>query len=178
MHTSSLALERWQVLDTAQRLAVQALQIPQAQIEFAGSVERAVAACESASEDEVAGLAILQGAHPVGFVVLSRGSKQPAWAPGGSVALTAMRIDSREQGKGLGKAALGLLDAWLGQHWPTADTLALCVDEENHAGRRAYAAAGFAEYTEPKLGRIGVVRYLSKRLAAAPFEATQVRRAQ
>jgi len=167
MPMPSLALVRWQSLDSSQRHAVQTLQIPQEQIEFAGTIERAVVACESAAEDEVAGLAILQGTHLVGFVVISRGSKQPAWAPGGSAALTAMRIDSREQGKGLGKASLALLDAWLRAHWPTSEILALCVDEENHAGRRAYAAAGFAEYTEPKPGRIGVVRYLSKHLAAA-----------
>jgi RimJ/RimL family protein N-acetyltransferase len=82
-----------------------------------------------------------------------------------------MRIDSRQQGKGLGKAALALLDAWLRQHWPTSEILALRVDDGNHAGRRAYAAAGFAEYTEPKPGRIGVERYLSKPLATARNEA-------
>jgi RimJ/RimL family protein N-acetyltransferase len=82
-----------------------------------------------------------------------------------------MRIDIREQGKGHGKAALALLDSWLRQYWPTSKTLALCVDEENQAGRRAYLAAGFAEYTEPRPGRIGLVRYLSKRLTAASSEA-------
>jgi RimJ/RimL family protein N-acetyltransferase len=171
MPLSSIALVRWQSLDSQQRQAVLTLQIPKEQIEFAGTVERAVAACESAAEDEVAGLAILQGWRPVGFVVVSRGSKQPAWAPDGSTALTAMRIDTREQGKGLGKAALAALDAWLREYWPTSEILALSVDEENHAGRRAYAAAGFTEYTEPKPGRIGVVRYLSKRVTPASSEA-------
>jgi catechol 2,3-dioxygenase-like lactoylglutathione lyase family enzyme/RimJ/RimL family protein N-acetyltransferase len=167
----SLILTRWQSLDSNQRQAVLTLQIPQEQIEFAGTVERAIAASESAAEDEVAGLAILQGTRPVGFVVVSRGSKQPDWAPDGSVALTAMRIDSREQGKGLGKAALAQLDKWLQEHWPTSELLALCVDDENYAGRRAYAAAGFAEYMAPKQGRIGIVRYLSKRLGDRSYEA-------
>lgn len=167
MTQSTIALVRWQLLDSHQREEVQTLQISQQQIEFAGTIERAIAACEAASEDEVAGLAILHCGRPVGFVVVSRGSKQPAWALGGSVALTAMRIDSREQGQGLGKAALSLLDVWLRDHWPSSSTLALCVDDENHAGRRAYAAAGFSEYMEPQAGRIGVVRYLSKHLAAS-----------
>lgn len=38
----------------------------------------------------------------------------------------------------------------LGQHLPA---------------RRAYQAPGFTEYTEPKVGRIGLVRYVSKSLA-------------
>jgi GNAT superfamily N-acetyltransferase len=171
MSVFSPTLARWQLLNGHQRRAVQELHIPQEQIEYAGTIERAVAACEAASEDETAGLAILLGTHPVGFVMVSLGSKKPAWAPVGSVALTAMRIDSREQGKGLGKAALAALDAWLWEHWPESDTLALCVDAVNHAGRRAYSAAGFLDYTEPKPGRIGIVHYLSKHIGPVTDEA-------
>lgn len=163
----ALALERWQSLDAGRRKAVLALHIPPQQVEFAGSIERAIAACESASPEEVAGLALLEGAAVVGFVVLSRGSRRPVWAPPDAVALTAMRIDARQQGRGLGKASLALVAAWLRRHWPAQATLALCVDEENHAGRRAYAAAGFTEYQAPRPGRIGMVRYLARPLAAA-----------
>ncbi len=74
----------------------------------------------------------------------------PDWAPPGSAALTAMRVDLREQGKGHGKAALGLLTSWLLSHWPETRAVALLVDDANQAGRRAYAAAGFTEYTEPR----------------------------
>ena len=167
MSALPILLERWQLLGPEQRDAVLQLHIPAEQVEFAGSIERAVAACEAGTPLEVAGLAILQGQRVVGFVVLSRGSKLPSWAPPESAALTAMRIDSREQGKGLGKASLALATSWLRRHWSDTATLALCVDEHNNAGRRAYAAAGFSEYTEPKPGRIGVVRYLSMSLHSA-----------
>jgi GNAT superfamily N-acetyltransferase len=168
---SPIVLVRWQALCLGQQEAVLRLQLPAEQVEFAGTIERAIAPCEAADQDEVAGLRILHSAHPVGFVVVSRGSKLPAWAPAGSAAITAMRVDPREQGKGIGKATLGLLDTWIGQQWSTTSVLALCVDEANHAGRRAYAAAGFKEYAEPKPGRIGVVRYLSKHLGTARSDA-------
>ena len=162
---AALALARWQSLDAGQREAVLALHIPPDQMEFAGSIERAVAACDTASPDEVAGLAILEADAVVGFVVLSRGPRSPDWAPPDAVALTAMRVDARQQGRGLGKASLAGVAAWLREHWPAQSVLALCVDEENHAGRRAYAAAGFAEYQAPRPGRIGMVRYLARPLA-------------
>jgi GNAT superfamily N-acetyltransferase len=164
--TTALVLERWQSLDSEQRQAVLALPISAEQIEFAGEVDRAVAFCESSNEDQVAGLAVLRGRQPVGFVLVSRGVKRPDWAPDDAIALTAMRIDRREQGKGYGKAALALVDEWLSLHWPMNTTLALCVDDENTLARHAYAAAGYAEYTQPRPGRIGIVRYLSKTLCS------------
>lgn len=167
MSPPSLQLQRWQDLAAAERQAVLNLQIATQQVEYAGSVDRAVASCEQGPAAEVAGLAILEGACVVGFVVLLRGSRRPDWAPPGAAALTAMRIDAARQGQGLGRRALAAVDDWLRRHWPEQPTLALSVDDGNQAGRKAYAAAGFAEYTEPKPGRIGLVRYLARPLSPA-----------
>lgn len=164
MTPSRLQLQRWQSLTGEQRERVLALHISPEQIEFAGSTALAVSVCEGASPDEVAGLAILESASPIGFVLLSRGAQLPDWAPAGSVALRAMRIDSREQGKGHGRAALVQVAAWVPEHWASCKTLALCVDDQNFAARRAYEVAGFTEYAEPKVGRIGLVRYLWRSL--------------
>lgn len=175
MTPTRLQLQRWQSLTSEQRQRVLALHIPPEQIEFAGTMAQAVAVGEGASPDDVAGLAVLQAEVPVGFVVLCRGYRLPAWAPTGAVALRAMRIDSREQGKGHGKAALDLVETWLSEHWPAGPLLALCVDDENLAARRAYEVAGFTEYTEPKAGRIGLVRYLAKPLKVVARHSSNVR---
>lgn len=167
MTHTTLRLLRWQSLASEQRERVLALHISPEQIEFAGTTAQAVRVCEDASTDEVAGLAILASAVPIGFVLLSRGARLPDWAPAGSAALRAMRIDSREQGKGHGRASLALVAAWVAEHWESCRTLALSVDDQNLAARRAYEAAGFREYAEPKKGRIGLVRYLAKPLATA-----------
>lgn len=166
MNDTLLQLQRWQALDAQAQSQVRALTLSAAQIEYAGTMDRAIAACEAADPDAVAGLAIVHQGRPVGFVVLSRKAALPAWAAPASVALTAMRIDAAVQGQGIGQAALWAVDGWLRTHWPDAQSLALSVDDDNLAGRRAYARAGYAEYAEPKPGRIGLVRYLSKSLAA------------
>ncbi len=165
MTDTSLQLQRWQSLTSEQRESVLALHISPEQIEFAGTTAQAVSACEGASPDEVTGLAILESEIPIGFVLLSRGARLPDWAPAGSAALRAMRIDRREQGKGHGQASLAQVAAWVRAYWGVCKTLALCVDDQNLAARRAYQAAGFTEYAEPKAGRIGLVRYLWMPLA-------------
>ena len=175
MTTAQLQLTRWQALTSDQQQSVLAFHISPEQIEFAGTMAQAVAVGEGASPDEVTGLAVLQAEMPVGFVVLCRGSRLPEWAPTGAAALRAMRIDSRAQGQGHGKAALALVETWLSEHWPVCRLLALCVDDQNLAARRAYQAAGFTEYTEPKAGRIGLVRYLSKSLAGQNLDQDQMR---
>lgn len=86
-----------------------------------------------------------------------------------------LRIDSREQGKGHGRHALALVEAWLAEHWPVCPLLALCVDDQNLAARRVYEMAGFTEYTESEAGRIGLVRYLAKPLAVVARHSSNVR---
>lgn len=164
MTPTRLQLQRWQSLTSEQREHVLALHISPEQIEFAGTTAQAVSVCEDASTDEVAGLAILESETPIGFVLLSRGARLPDWAPAGAAALRAMRIDSREQGKGHGRASLALVAAWVSEHWVSCSKLALCVDDQNLAARRAYDVAGFTEYAEPRAGRIGLVRYLLRSL--------------
>jgi RimJ/RimL family protein N-acetyltransferase len=159
-----LSLIRWQALAPEVREAVRQIRIDQQQIEYAGTLEKAIASCESSAEEDVAGLAIILSSCPVGFVVLSRGSKRPKWAPSGAVALTAMRIALEQQGKGLGRQALLSVDRWIAANWSASEQIALCVDDQNEAGKRAYLRAGFTEYASPEQGRIGLVRYMSKPL--------------
>jgi GNAT superfamily N-acetyltransferase len=158
----SLSLRDWQTLDASGLAALHALQIDPAQVEFAGTLERALASCAKGPPGEIAGLAIEQDGAVVGFVVLQHGSRRPDWAPEGAAAVSAMRIDRHRQGQGLGRAALAAVDDWLRRHWPAAKQVALSVDEGNAAGRRAYAQAGYVECAPPKPGRIGRVRFLAK----------------
>jgi GrpB-like predicted nucleotidyltransferase (UPF0157 family)/GNAT superfamily N-acetyltransferase len=164
MDVSSLHLVAWPGLTPDQQERVRGLSIPSAQIEFAGGIGQAVVAAEAADGESAVGLAVLDGRVPVGFLLLSRGVRRPDWAPEEAVALTAMRIDRSRQGQGLGQRALGLVDTWVAAHWPGSRRIALCVDDNNPAGRQAYARAGYAGFTAPGIGRIGAVHYLAKAL--------------
>lgn len=168
MSPPEVSLRIWQSLSPEEQAQVLALRIDDQQVEYAGTVERAVESCTTSSPTEVAGLAITLGHAVCGFLVLRRGAKLPDWAPVGSVALAGMRIDLAYQGLGVGRKSLMAVDSWLASNWPETETLALSVDAENVAGRTAYRNAGYVEFTEPRPGRIGTVHFLAKQVRRTP----------
>lgn len=151
-------LKTWQQLSSAKQAQVRAIRIGAEQIEFAGCGAKQLEAVENHTSGQLVGLAILDGQTAVGFLVLKHGSTLPPWAPVGAALISGMRIDSAQQGRGLGSAALVLLRAWIKRNWQDCDELLLTVDEENHGGRKAYQRAGFEEIGKPEPGRIGLVR--------------------
>lgn len=160
--SSAVSLKRWESLSPSEQAAVLGLSVTEQQIEFAGTVERAVQACQEDQANEVAGLAIVLEGGIVGFFVLKRGARAPAWASPKSATVSAMRIDLSQQGRGLGSSALRALPSWVAEHWPESSELILSVDEENQSTRSAYARAGFLDLGKREEGRIGWVRYMSK----------------
>jgi RimJ/RimL family protein N-acetyltransferase len=169
-----LQLGLWQQLTAEQQAAVRALELSPEQVEFAGRIERALEpVVEAADSTQRAGLAVLRGGQVLGFLVLTRQAQAPAWAPAGSVVMSAMRIHPGCQGQGLGSAALRALPAWLQAHWPGSEYLLLQVDAGNAAGRQAYAKAGCHHWGASVPGRIGPVWHmaLALRVDAKPLPA-------
>jgi ribosomal protein S18 acetylase RimI-like enzyme len=161
MPTARVELADWRTLAPAGREAVARLEIRADQVEFAGPVARSVAACEAGDPAEVAGLAIRAGDDIVGWVLLKRGASAPDWVPAGAAVVSGLRIDHRQQGRGIGALALLQLARWVGSHWPEAAQLMLRVDEGNVAGIRAYEKAGWREVGERRVGRVGVERTMT-----------------
>ena len=170
MQPSALLFTRWQDLPPHEQDNVLLLSVNPQQVEFAGTVERAIAACEADIEDDVAGLAIRASGGIVGFLVLKRRSKAPEWSGSLAATVCSMRIDQDHQGRGIGSAALQALPKWVTSNWPETSLLMLSVDAENTAGIRAYTNAGFQDHGMQVQGRIGWVRYMSKPITS-PNEA-------
>jgi len=166
MQSPSLALARWQDLSPSDQASVRELSVTAQQIEYAGTIERAIENCEADGEDDIAGLAIRGDGQIVGFLVLKRRSRAPDWASPAAATISAMRIDQVHQGKGIGSAALQALPQWVSENWPESSSLTLSVDEDNKAGIRAYGKAGFQDHGVRVEGRIGWVRYMSKQAAS------------
>jgi hypothetical protein len=93
---------------------------------------------------------------------LKRGAANPSWASTAAAVISALRIDLRFQGLGIGTAALQYLPEWLSIYWPDTTSIMLSVDEENEAGRRSYAKAGWVDLGTRDKGRIGWVRYMKR----------------
>ena len=160
----NVTLTPWQDLAPADRDAVAALEISVAQVEFAGTMARSIAACESADPAEVAGLAIRADGPVVGWVVLKRGASAPGWVEAGAVVVSGLRIARRHQGQGIGAVALAEMARWVVHAWPQSSLLMLRVDDGNTAGIRAYEKAGWVEVGARIDGRVGVERTMSLRL--------------
>jgi RimJ/RimL family protein N-acetyltransferase len=155
-----VAFAAWQALQPEERDAVRAIAIDARQVEFAGTTAAAIAACEAADPATIQGLALRVQDAIVGFVVLRRGPAAPAWAPAGAAVLGGLRVDASWQGRGIGTAAMLAVRDWLRVHWPECARLVLRVDDDNAAAIRAYEKAGWAEFGERRLGRVGLERTL------------------
>ena len=155
----------WRTLDEASREAVRGLALDARQLEYAGTTQAAIAACEAGDPAAVRGLALLLHARVVGFVVLKRAPAAPAWVPADAAVVSGLRTDAGLQGRGLGTAALAALAAWVAMHWSECTRVVLRVDDDNAAAIRAYAKAGWVECGERRQGRVGIERTLMRPLA-------------
>lgn len=166
MQTDALAqakveLACWHTLGPHTRDAVRRLAVEPRQIEFAGTTDSAIRACEDADPAAVRGLALMHHDDVVGFVVLKRGPVAPAWAPSNAAVISGLRVDAAWQGRGIGTGALHTLADWVRTNWPECTRFALRVDDDNAAAIRAYAKAGWVECGERRAGRVGLERTLS-----------------
>jgi GNAT superfamily N-acetyltransferase len=109
-----IRIVRWEELSPSQKIDVENLKISDQQIEYAGPTRRAVEACISDLTGDIQGAAIFDGEVIVGFLVLKRRSAAPSWASTGAAVISALRVDLRVQGLGIGTAALQRLPEWLG----------------------------------------------------------------
>lgn len=159
-----IRIVRWDELSPAQKIDVENLKISDQQIEFAGPIHRAVEACTSDLTGDIRGAAIFNGDTIVGFLVLKRRNAAPSWVSTGAAVISALRIDLRFQGLGIGTAALRRLPEWLLAQWADTKSIMLSVDEANEAGRRSYAKAGWVDLGTRDKGRIGWVRYMKRDL--------------
>lgn len=162
----AISIAPWTTLSSADRDAVRGLVVSPRQVDYAGSTQSSVSACEDGDPALIVGLALRVDGAIVGFVVLKRGAAAPDWALPGTVVVSGLRIDASQQGKGIGSAVLPAVAAWIRTWWPDTTGIALTVDEENVAAIRAYANAGWVDHGERHDGRIGPVRRMSRVLDA------------
>ncbi len=160
----ALALCPWSELSAEQKAAVRALSITQEQVEYAGTVDAAIALCEANDENELAGLAILVEADAAGFLLLKRAGSAPEWVPDDAAVITALRVDIGHQGRGLGTATLRLVPDWVRENWSGATRVVLSVDEKNASATRSYLKAGWSDDGVRIRGRIGWERRMTLEL--------------
>ncbi len=99
---------------------------------------------------------IMEENRPVGFFVLDRGNDLFSYSDNThAVLLRAYSINRSEQGRGIAKISLQLLEPFVKRHFPNCHEIVLGVKEDNEAAKRIYLGAGFIHTNKKKKGRSG-----------------------
>lgn len=129
--------------------ALENLQLPAEQEEFT-ALPRDFLPGVLADPDSLA-VTILEDGLPVGLFALSVGQNRDKYLPQPDphgVAVRALSVDIRTQGRGVGTQAMQLLTDFVPSHFPQARHLLLVVNQRNPRAKRVYEKVGFSVMAE------------------------------
>jgi RimJ/RimL family protein N-acetyltransferase len=109
--------------------------------------------------------ALADGDRIVGFIVAREEAALPVWAEKGCMTLNNLRIDTRLQGRGYGKAAIRLAAQWIARERPAVTHVMSSVNVANLAAFHLNLACGLTPTGRIVEGRIG-----RQRIMIAPIE--------
>nr|WP_295462567.1 GNAT family N-acetyltransferase [Mesorhizobium sp.] len=109
--------------------------------------------------------ALADGDRIVGFIVAREDAALPVWAEKGCMTLNNLRIDTRLQGRGYGKAAIRLAAQWIARERPAVTHVMSSVNVANLAAFHLNLACGLTPTGRIVEGRIG-----RQRIMIAPIE--------
>jgi len=122
--------------------------------------------------------ALVDGDRVVGFIVAREGAALPVWAKRGCMTLNNLRIDTRLQGRGYGKAAIRLAAQWIARERPLVTHVMSSVNVANLAALNLNLACGLTptgEFVEGRLGRQRIMIAPIERLCGDQAESTSTR---
>lgn len=125
------------------------LQLAPEQVEFTALPSQLLPMLEG--NPERLGVTILENEVPVGLFALSVGEHRDKYLPQpdpAGVALGALSLDRRCQGRGVGSAAMRQLSDFVPRHFPSAQHVLLVVNQRNPAAKHVYEKVGFVVLRE------------------------------
>lgn len=157
-------------LTPAQRGQLLEIQLPSEQQCFAGDIADALYLLLGCGSDQRRGVALLLDDVPRAFLLLQRGAFLPAWGQPDAAMMTALQVDRRFQGQGLGRFCMQALPALLRTMWPDLRRLQLSVDRANLGALALYRATGWRESGNGFRARVGYEQQMSLLLAGSTFD--------
>lgn len=109
--------------------------------------------------------ALMDGDTVVGFIVAREDEALPVWAEKGCMTLNNLRIDSRFQGRGYGKAAIRLAAQWIARERPLVTHVMSSVNVDNLPALHLNVACGLTPAGGIVEGRLG-----RQKIMIAPIE--------
>lgn len=141
----AVQLTDYRDLNQAQQAQLLDIAVHPEQRRFAGDIASALYILLSVDSDDMCGLVLLVDAVPRGFMLLQRGAFLPPWARVDAVILSALQIDCRVQGRGLGRFCMMALPDRVRALWPDMRCLMLSVDADNAGAVAFYRATRWVD---------------------------------
>lgn len=132
-------------LTPVQREQLEDIQLHPEQQQYAGDVASALYLLLSSPSDQRRALVLVVEGVPQALLLLQRGAFLPAWAQADAAVMTALQVDKRVQGRGVGRSCMQALPGRVRAMWPDVARLQLSVDPGNHAALGLYRTTGWVD---------------------------------
>ncbi|MFQ6573071.1 GNAT family N-acetyltransferase [Pseudomonas sp. UM16] len=156
-----MQLTDYRDLSQAQRDQLIDIEVHPEQRRFAGDISSALYILLSTDGDDMRGVVVLVDGVPKAFLLLQRGVFLPAWAEVDAAILSALQVDRRHQGQGLGRFFMTALPRLVSRVWPDVGRLQLSVDVDNQAALGLYQGTGWIVSGEGFRARKGFERQMT-----------------
>ncbi|MND90343.1 GNAT family N-acetyltransferase [Pseudomonas sp. Hg3Tf] len=161
MRDLAVQLTDYRDLSQTQRDQLIDIEVHPEQRHFAGDISSALYILLSVDSDDMRGVVVLLDSVPQAFLLLQRGAFLPAWAEADAAMLSALQVDRRQQGQGLGRFCMTALPSLVRTVWPDVGRLQLSVDLDNHAALAFYQATGWTYTGDGYRARRGFERQMT-----------------
>lgn len=136
------------------------------QAQYTATAEQALQKIKERSDTLAFPITILENHHPAGFFVLDFGNdKLDLTDNQNSTLLRSLSINPESQGKGIGKAAMILLDEFVREHFKDCSEIVLAVNQNNSSAYELYLKVGYKFDGKTRMGRSGIQYLMYKKLS-------------
>ncbi|KFF27323.1 GNAT family N-acetyltransferase [Chryseobacterium vrystaatense] len=135
------------------------------QLQYTSTVEQALQRTEERNDSNAFAITVFDDAKPCGFFVLDFGEDKFELTDNKkSVLLRSLSINPNVQGKGIGKAAMQIVDDFVKKNFPDCNEIVLAVNQKNNSACHIYLKAGYVYEGKSRMGRSGLQYLMYKKL--------------
>lgn len=139
--------------------------LDETQLQYTATAEQALQKIEERSDTLAFPITILENNLPVGFFVLDFGNdKLDITDNHDSMLLRSLSVNPQLQGKGIGKAAMILLDEFVRENFRDCNEIVLAVNQNNSSAYELYLNVGYKFDGKTRMGRSGIQYLMYKKL--------------
>ncbi|WP_418122548.1 GNAT family N-acetyltransferase [Chryseobacterium sp. PTM-20240506] len=135
------------------------------QSQYTSTAEFAIERIRERNDGKGFSVTIFENDNPAGYFALDFGDdKLDLTHNTKSVLLRSLSINPDFQGRGIGKAAMSLVDDFVKNHFKDCDEIVLAVNENNISAYELYIKVGYIFEGKTRMGRSGPQRLMYKKL--------------